>query len=170
MSYGEYPAKRDLSAMRKHGGSYAWRVGLFWQDTIDIWWHHNSTWHVYKSDFDFTNCTQQFAFTGYCEYLGENWLCYNWISLYLNGHLCYKTPHISSLWVSYGAAIVSLLVISHFLKPSQFGIMYHIMTSSNGNIFWVTGHLCGEFTSRWWIPRTKANDVELWCFLWSTPE
>ena len=35
------------------------------------------------------------------------------------------------------------------------------MTSSNGNIFRVTGHLCGEFTG---IPRTKASDAELWCF------
>ena len=36
-------------------------------------------------------------------------------------------------------------------------------TSSNGNIFRVTGHLCGEFTGPRWIPRTKASDVELWC-------
>ena len=27
-----------------------------------------------------------------------------------------------------------------------------MMTSSNGNIFRVTGHLCGEFTGRRWIP------------------
>ena len=26
-----------------------------------------------------------------------------------------------------------------------------------------TGHLCGEFTGDRWIPRTKANDAELWC-------
>ena len=31
----------------------------------------------------------------------------------------------------------------------------HMMTSSNGNIFCVTGHLCGEFTGLRWIPRTK---------------
>ena len=43
------------------------------------------------------------------------------------------------------------------------------MTSSNGNIFRVTGHLCGEFTGYQWIPRTKASDAELWCFLWSAP-
>ena len=42
-----------------------------------------------------------------------------------------------------------------------------MMTSSNGNVFSVTGHLCGEFTGPRWIPRTKASDVELWCFLWS---
>ena len=41
------------------------------------------------------------------------------------------------------------------------------VTSSNGNIFRVTGHLCGEFTGHRWIPRTKAGDAELWSFLWS---
>ena len=39
-----------------------------------------------------------------------------------------------------------------------------MMTSSNGNIFRVTGHLCGEFTGPRWIPPTKASDAELWCF------
>ena len=46
----------------------------------------------------------------------------------------------------------------------------HVMTSLNGNIFRVTGHLCGEFTSPRWIPRTKASDTELGCFLWSASE
>ena len=45
-----------------------------------------------------------------------------------------------------------------------------MMTSSNGNIFRITGHLCGEFTGHRWIPHTKASDVKLWCFLWSEPE
>ena len=43
-------------------------------------------------------------------------------------------------------------------------------TSSNGNIFRVTGPLCGEFTGQRWIPLTKASDAELLCFLWSVPE
>ena len=47
---------------------------------------------------------------------------------------------------------------------------YFMMTSSNGNIFRVTGHLCGEFTGPRWIPHTKASDAELWCLLWSAPE
>ena len=42
-------------------------------------------------------------------------------------------------------------------------------TSSKGNIFRVTGLLCGEFTGHRWIPRTKASDAELWYFLWSAP-
>ena len=45
-----------------------------------------------------------------------------------------------------------------------------MVTSSNGNIFRVTGPLCGEFTGHRWIPRTKPGDAELWCFLWSASE
>ena len=41
---------------------------------------------------------------------------------------------------------------------------------SNGNIFRVTGHLCGEFTGPRWIPHTKTSDAELWCLLWSAQE
>ena len=37
------------------------------------------------------------------------------------------------------------------------------MTLSNGNIFNVTGPLCGEFNGY----RTKASDAELRCLLWS---
>ena len=44
------------------------------------------------------------------------------------------------------------------------------MTSSNGNVFRVTGHCCGEFTGDWWIPSTKASDAKLCCFLRSAPE
>ena len=45
----------------------------------------------------------------------------------------------------------------------------YMMTSSNGNIFRVTGPLCGEFTGHRWIALTKASKAELWCFLWSVP-
>ena len=47
---------------------------------------------------------------------------------------------------------------------------YFMMTLSNGNIFRVTGPLCGEFTGLWGISHTKASDAELWCFLWPVPE
>ena len=40
-----------------------------------------------------------------------------------------------------------------------------MMTSSNGRIFRVTGHLYGEFSGPRWIPGTKASDAELWCLL-----
>ena len=45
-----------------------------------------------------------------------------------------------------------------------------MMTSSNGNIFHVTGPLWGESTGPRWIPLTKASDAKLWCFIWSAPE
>ena len=44
------------------------------------------------------------------------------------------------------------------------GVARVMITSSNGNIFRVTGPLCGEFTGHQWIPRTKASGVELSCF------
>ena len=40
-----------------------------------------------------------------------------------------------------------------------------MMTTSNANIFLVTGPLCGEFTGDRWIPLIKASNAELWRFL-----
>ena len=48
-------------------------------------------------------------------------------------------------------------------------ILLLLMTSSNVNIFHVTGHLCGEFNGHRWIPRSKASDADVWCFPWSAP-
>ena len=44
-----------------------------------------------------------------------------------------------------------------------------MMTSSNKNIFGVTGLLWGKSTGHRWIPLTKASDVGFWCFLWCAP-
>ena len=52
----------------------------------------------------------------------------------------------------------------HYRMEYELTTAKFTMTSSNGNIFRVTGHLCGEFTGLRWIPRTKASDAELWCF------
>ena len=50
----------------------------------------------------------------------------------------------------------------------------YMMTSSNGNIFRVTGSLWVEFPGHRWIPLTKASDAELWFFsllwAWTTVE
>ena len=45
-----------------------------------------------------------------------------------------------------------------------------MITSWNENIFRVAGHLCEESTGHRLIPSTKASDVELWRFRWSTSE
>ena len=39
-------------------------------------------------------------------------------------------------------------------------VLSSMMASSNGNIFCVTGLLCGEYTGHPWIPRIKASDAE----------
>ena len=44
-----------------------------------------------------------------------------------------------------------------------------MMTSSNGNIFRVTGPLWGESTDDRWITLTKAGG-DLWLYPWSVPE
>ena len=63
---------------------------------------------------------------------------------------------------------ISPFIASYVLSCSTTQIF--MMTSSNGNIFRVTGLLCGEFTGRRCIPHTKASDAELWCYLWPAPE
>ena len=47
--------------------------------------------------------------------------------------------------------------------------LFSMTTSSNGNIFRVTGPLWGESTGHRLIALTKASDTELLCFLWSAP-
>ena len=42
-----------------------------------------------------------------------------------------------------------------------------MMTSSNGNIFRVTGHLCGAFTGHRWIPRTQRPATRSFDILFS---
>ena len=49
-------------------------------------------------------------------------------------------------------------------------IIQVMMISLDGNIVHITGHLLRESTNHRWIPLTKANDVELWCFLWCVSE
>ena len=56
-----------------------------------------------------------------------------------------------------------------FVRDNHAGSVY-MMTSSNRNIFRVTGLMWGESIGHLWIPLTKASDVDLWCFLWSAPE
>ena len=61
----------------------------------------------------------------------------------------------------------SYIVNSMHVSHQQPWYILTMMTSSNGNIFRVTGPLCGEFTGDRWIPRKKASNAELWFFLWT---
>ena len=121
----------------------------------------------------------------------RQWIETPWGSLWrhLNDHRTSGgiTSHYSATWASWRLKLlVLLLFVQQFVRANNnenikfpyFGLCEEIhwwpvdfmMTSSNGNILRVTGPLCGEFTGPRWIPRTKASDAELWCFLWSAPE
>ena len=49
------------------------------------------------------------------------------------------------------------LVVNRVHLSCDTKVQQSVMTWSNGNIFRVTGHLCGEFIGHRWIPRTKAS-------------
>ena len=92
---------------------------------------------------------------------------------YLHNGISYTCKTTSLYWIRaptvYGqfgsSEIFTWMVLWHGCA-----VYLSMITPSNGNIFRVTGPLCGEFTGHRWIPCTKASDAELWCFLWSAFE
>ena len=88
--------------------------------------------------------------------------------------LCTINAPVAFAWCTIKAPAAFAWCTNHFSHKVEFSYIVwngvHMMTSSNGNIFRVIGHLCGEFTGPRWIPRTKASDAELWYFLWSASE
>ena len=67
------------------------------------------------------------------------------------------------VWLSLISQLTSFEIADDISQDVIALHMSIIMTSSNGNIFRVTGPLCGEFTGHRRIPLTKASDAELWC-------
>ena len=62
------------------------------------------------------------------------------------------------------------LIMLGLIAEGYCGDQRPLLTSSNGNIFRVTGPLWGESTGHRWIPLKQASDADLWCFLSSEPE
>ena len=56
-----------------------------------------------------------------------------------------------------GCIITPMPVMWPWQIPVKSPSTHNMMTSLNGNIFRVTGPLCGEFTGHQWIPRTKGQ-------------
>ena len=88
----------------------------------------------------------------------------NIVAIQIIGGIIKNWPH-----EIYGCLLLIMLICQN-TTMQEYGAWINMMTSSNGNIFRITGHLCWEFTGPRWIPHTKASDTELWCFLWSAPE
>ena len=64
---------------------------------------------------------------------------------------------LPTLWES-----ASYIICINILQCVCVAIILPMMTVSNGSIFGVTRPLCREFDR--WIPPTKVNETELWCF------
>ena len=61
------------------------------------------------------------------------------------------------------------------VKICQFGLVFNVFHDDvikwkHFPRYWPFFSLWGESTGDRWFPLTKANDAELWCFLWSAPE
>ena len=108
---------------------------------------------------------------------GMNEFEYNQATTWQNQHPINRIIDINPLWSHLGTADTVKSNRVHLNHRNRITHMWarkldHHWSwwlSSNGNIFRVTGPLCGEFTGHRWIPLTKASDAELWCFLWSVP-
>ena len=135
--------------------SKQWWGWWFEMPPCPLWRHHNVNrgWWV-KSVVKTIDLPQSFeSQQNLCVYTHDDimtWKHFPHYSLFVNGiHWSLVESPTKGQW--YGAMMFPVIM----------------MTSSNGNIFRFTGHLCGEFGSPRWIPGTKA---ELWCFLWSASE
>ena len=123
-------------------------------------------WHIINYKFIlFTICSRQYRNLFYFTH--SHIQPYLFLTLWYMEHLLY--------WyiVCFSSLRDYVLHSENDIKLSRQSVHIYVsnmMTSSNGNIFRVTGHLYGEFTGPRWIPRTKASDAGLWCFLWFASE
>ena len=95
---------------------------------------------------------------------------YNMVYM-INGPSTISEKIIYHMMVGSSGAIWTPRIWVHKKKRTVGGdVNFCLMTSSNGNTFRVTGHLCRELTGPRWIPHTKASDADARRFLWSAPE
>ena len=100
---------------------------------------------------------------------------YIWRRIWQNAS--FQSNYGSRNWIEMIAAIdiaaidmtdaTTKYISSYVISSAQSNWACSMMTSSNGNIFRVTGPL---FDGHRWIPLIKASDAERWCFLWSAHE
>ena len=104
-------------------------------------------------------------------------LQHNWKRALLHNLLYFYYIRSHELWMTSKRA--DFIESINMIVPKHDGVMtwkqfLHMMTSSNGNIFRVTGILCWESTGHQWIPIIKATDAELmfslicaWTYSWA---
>ena len=148
----------------------AWQLLLlamnsFWTIYIDPWNCYNkfAYWLQFNEWVDAMSGVLQHLYER-CE---ESAVAHSFILEHAHWHLQWRRFKGGLCLVTMGRLIVKLypqdrLTENNLKSSCPHAALWRIMrTSSNGNIFRVTGPLCGEFTGHRWIPLTKANDVEL---------
>ena len=156
---GEFPTQRASNA-----------------ENVSIWWRHNGSCYFSLTQEQIAGNKCQIGHTLSAQ--SSHYINQYWSSLLT--HVCvtqrqwFKSVRPNG---KIAMAIVLLHWYAKFAHATAFiatgyveGFQNDMVTSSNGNIFRVTGHLCGEFTGQRWIPSTRASDAELRYFLWSAPE
>ena len=133
--------------------SYHIEARMTWSIFCRHWKFHCSMLLRVQFDNILTICHRKFRWWLGTEYVRTHYL-----------HPCWP-----SSTATYGVITTEFRVIALAPRAGARCIL-DMMTSSNGNIFRVTGQLGGEFNGPRWIPHTKASDAELWCFLWSASE
>ena len=183
---------RDKWLMYKYGTGAVWVVRLVYWVNAEYVKHNgvssfeelSSTRPVYQSNFNGSRKTDRNKMI-----IPRNRKC-SWILMYcgrgrkviawsnadmLSTRLKWTCSQWHFIWNSkFSVKKIRFKISSAKCRPFCLGhevlANLDMMTSPNGNIFRVTGPLRGEFTDHRWIPRTKASNAELWCFLWSAPE
>ena len=115
---------------------------------INQWWNHwISEWTIKE----LIDKLQFFMETkhNHCKNIHGEWLLWQFLWIFAYIKTFWNTPQLK------------FSIDDRAFWWCNWNIPRDMMTSSNGNIFRVTGHLCGEFTGPRWIPHTKASDVEL---------
>ena len=80
-----------------------------------------------------------------------------------HGSFCAHTRgNVHELIVRYLFTYIIIWVLTIINKDVQTWVCH--VTTSRGNIFRVTGPLCGESTGHRWMPLTKASDADLLVF------
>ena len=155
------------------GGGGGWGWGVWGVEILALRWRHND--HAGVSNHQPHGClpnrlfrrkskkTSKLRVTGLCagNSPGTGEFPAQMASYAENVSIWWRHHERRTMFKQFVIRTWSLQTPTYF----DWSLSESMMTSSNGNIFRVTGPLCGKFTGRRWIPRTKASDAELLCFL-----
>ena len=145
--------------------SYTGKTAL----SLYSWWNGSSCPHIFSGSTQKikTNNSQMHSRGRLCKTTeGRN---SSFVAQCILGHTMVLFVNQILLYFLEYFISISHIVTNDIKSRIKWVVPDFMMTSSNENIFRVTGPLYGEFTGHRWIPLTKASDAELWCFLSSAP-